>query len=476
MKKIVIIGGGISGLTTVYYLKKYAEEKNLPAEIQLIEKTNRFGGQIKTEYHGDFIFEGGTDCFIREKPWALRLCKELGIEESLVNTKDENSGTFIFHKGKLHRLPEGLMLLVPAKFLPFVTSGLFTLCGKLRMALEVFIPRKKNDSDETLEGFVTRRFGRELLDMIAEPLIAGIHSADPEKMSIQSSFPRFHQMEKEHGSLTRATLAARKKMNAMMKRRDPGLPQRSFFISFRNGMYEFIEKIMERIKGIRIDTGCEVTSITKNDYGRFTVHLADGNGITADSVVVTTPAYVSSKLLKGLNSVMSASMEKIPYIKTGIVTIVYKKTDIENVLPRAFGFLVPGVEKRKIMAATFTSLKWPNRCPDDHIMIRCFVGGKENQRLVEQSDETLLNIVRNELKSIIGLDATPETYRIFRWIDNMPQYNIGHSNLIETINRGMKENKGLYVTGSAYNGIGIPDCINNAEITAKKIVDEILTS
>ncbi len=475
MKKIVIIGGGISGLTTIYYLRKYLKEKNLSAEIQLIEKSDRFGGQIKTEHDGEFIFEGGTDCFIREKPWALQLCKELGIEENLVNTKDENSGTFIYRKGKLHKLPEGLMLLVPTKFLPFATTGLFSLCGKLRMALEVFIPKKKNDSDETLERFVIRRFGRELLEMIAEPLIAGIHSGDPEKMSIQSSFPRFHQMEKDYGSLTRATLAARKKMNEMLKKRDPGAPQRSFFISFKNGMSEFVEKILERIKEIRIDTGCEVSSVTKNDYGRFTIHLADGNSVTADSVVVTTPAYVSSKLLEGINGPMSESMNNIPYIKTGIISMVYKKSDIEKVLPRAFGFLVPRVEKRKIMAATFTSLKWPNRCPDDYIMLRCFVGGKENQHLIEQDDETLLNTARNELKSIIGIDAEPVTCRIFRWIDNMPQYNIGHRELIETIDRGIMENRGLYVTGSAYKGIGIPDCINNAEITARRIVDEILS-
>jgi oxygen-dependent protoporphyrinogen oxidase len=264
-------------------------------------------------------------------------------------------------------------------------------------------------------------------------------------------------------------------MNEMMKMRNPGVPQMSFFISFRNGMYQFVEKLLERIKDIRIDTGTEVTSVTKNDYGRYTIHLAGGNSITADSVVVTTPAYVSSKLLAGINGNMSASMDKIPYIKSGTISLVYKKADIEKVLPRAFGFLVPGVEERQIMAATFTSLKWPHRCPDNYIMLRCFAGGKKNQHLIQQDDETLLKIARDELKSIIGIEAEPVTYRIFRWIDNMPQYNIGHQELIETIDRGMQENRGLYVTGSAYRGIGIPDCINNAEITARKIAEEILT-
>ncbi len=475
MKKIVIIGGGISGLSTFYYLKKYINEKNLHAEIQLIEKSGRFGGQIKTEYDGEFIFEGGSDCFIREKPWALELCRELGIEEKLVNTREENSGTFIYHSGKLHPLPEGLMLLVPTKFLPFATTGLFSIPGKLRMAIEAFVPKKKNNSDETLEGFVTRRFGRELLEMIAEPLIAGIHSGDPEKMSVQSTFPRFHQMEKDHGSLTRATLAARKKMREMMKKRNPGVPERSFFISFKNGMYELVEKMLDKLKGENLSTGKEVTSISKDSSGRFMINIRGTESIIADSVVITTPAYVSSTLLKGLNGKMSNSMELIPYIKSCTISIVYKKSDIQDRLPRAFGFLVPSVEKRNIMAATFTSLKWPNRCPDEYIMLRCFVGGKHRQEFVEKDDETLIKIARDELQSIIGIEAEPVKYRIFRWINNMPQYNMGHQELVETIDKGMRDNRGLYVTGSAYKGIGIPDCINNAEITAKSIVHEILS-
>ncbi len=475
MKKIVIIGGGISGLSTFYYLRKLINEKKIDAEIQLVEKSGRFGGQIKTEYDGEFIFEGGSDCFIREKPWALKLCNELEIEEKLVNTREENSGTFIYHSGKLHPLPEGLMLLVPTRFLPFATTGLFSIPGKLRMAIEAFVPKKKNDSDETLEGFVTRRFGRELLEMIAEPLIAGIHSGDPEKMSVQSTFPRFHQMEKDYGSLTRATLAARKKMREMMKKKNPGVPERSFFISFKNGMYELVEKMLEKLKGENISTGKEVTSITKDGSGRFMIKINGSESIIADSVIVTTPAYVSSTLLKDLNGKMSNSMELIPYIKSCTISIVYKKSDIENRLPRAFGFLVPSVERRNIMAATFTSLKWPNRCPDEYIMLRCFVGGKHRQEYVEKDDKTLIKIVRDELKSIIGIEAEPVKYRIFRWINNMPQYNMGHRELIDIIDKGMSENRGLYVTGSAYKGIGIPDCINNAEITAKRIVEEILS-
>jgi len=474
MKKIVIIGGGISGLAALYYLSKKLKEKKIKADLHLLEKSERFGGQIKTEYVKGFVIDGGSDCFIREKPWALGLCRELGIEGKLVNTRDENNGTFIYRKGKLHPLPEGLMALVPVRFLPFITTGLFSLTGKIRMAVEVFIPRKKDDREETLAEFVTRRSGRELLDMIAEPLIAGIHAGDPDRMSVKSTFPRFLQMEKDHGSLTMATLAARKKMKEMMKKqKNSGAPQMSFFISFKNGMYEFIETLLKKLKDQKLKTGMDVTGIKKEKSGNYIIGIKGGKEIKADVVVITTPAYVSAQLLRNISRDMSVSMKKIPYVKTGTITIAYKKKDVEKVLPRAFGFLVPGVEKRNLMAATFTSLKWPGRCPDDFVLIRCFIGGKHNQDLIDKDDETIITIAREELKAILGIDAEPHLTRVFRWIDNMPQYNLGHLELMETIDRETGKNKGLHVTGSAYRGIGIPDCIHNAEITAGKIIEEI---
>ncbi len=476
MKKIVIIGGGVSGLTTLYYLKKMLGEKGISAGILLLEKSERLGGQIRTEYVDGYIIDGGSDCFIRDKPWALELCRELGIEDRLVNTRDENGGTFIYRKGKLHVLPEGLMTLVPAKFMSFVTTGLFTLIGKLRIGIEILIPRKKGNDDETLAGFVTRRCGRELLDMIAEPLIAGIHAGDPEKMSVKSTFPRFLQMEQDYGSLTMATLAARKKMKEMAKR--PGYssqPQRSFFISFKNGMYEFIERLVNSVQGEKIETGIEVFEISRRQGGGYRLLVNGGKEIEADAVVVTTPAYVSAVLLKNISPEMSESMKKIPYIKTGTISLAYKKQDIEKALPKAFGFLIPGVEKRSMMAATFTSMKWPGRCPEGTSLIRCFIGGKHNQELIGKSDAEIIQTVRDELKIILSIDAEPVLTRVFRWIDNMPQYNIGHTDLIKTIDREMDNNNRLYVTGSAYRGIGIPDCIHNAEITARKIVDGMST-
>lgn len=471
MKKIVIIGGGISGLSTLYYLKEKLGEKKIRADIRLLEKSRRFGGQIRTEYIDGFIIDGGSDCFIREKPWALSLCRELGIDDRLVNTMDENNGTFIFRKGKLHPLPEGLMALAPARFLPFVTSGLFTLAGKVRMGLEMFVPRKKDDSDETLSGFVTRRSGRELLEMIGEPLIAGIHAGDPDRMSVKSTFPRFIEMEKVHGSLTMAALASRKKMKEMMKKQaGSGAPQRSFFISFRKGMYQFIETLLERLKDQKLVTGIEVTDIKKDKNGKYIVSLSKGNDIIADMVVVTTPAYVSADLLSKVSRDMTDSLKKIPYIKTGTISIAYRKDDVEQLIPRAFGFLVPGIEKRSLMAATFTSRKWPGRCPDEYVLIRCFIGGKHNQELIGKDDDTIIATAREELRSILGIEAKPHLYRIYRWIDNMPQYNIGHTEIMETIEREMEKHRGLFLTGSAYRGIGIPDCIHNAEITADKIV------
>jgi oxygen-dependent protoporphyrinogen oxidase len=476
MKKIVVIGGGISGLSTMYYLKKKLNESNKEAELILLEKSDRLGGQIKTEYPEEFVIDGGSDCFIREKPWALKLCKELGIEDNLINTQDENGGTFIYRKKKLHKLPEGLMALVPSKFLEFATTGLFSIFGKLRMSREIFVPMKKNHSDETLSSFIKRRFGRELLDMIAEPLIAGIHAGDPERMSLKSTFPRFLEMEQDFGSLTRATLASRKKMKEMKKisKGTPSSdPQYSFFISFKRGMYQFVESLVDRIRDLNLETGKNVKSIEKSDNGKYEVVLDNNEIIKAESVIITTPAYVTSELLKNFNEKISNELAKIPYVKTGTISIAYKKEDIKN-MKKAFGFLVPGVEKRKIMAATFTSMKWPNRCPDEFYLIRCFIGGKYNQQMIELDDDTIISTVKNELKSILGIDAEPYLYRIFRWVDNMPQYNIGHLDLLENIDNEILQYKGFQITGSAYRGIGIPDCINNAEIVAGKVIEETL--
>ncbi len=471
-KKIVVVGGGISGLSAVYYLRKKIEEKGYDADILLLEKSDRFGGQIKTEYIEDFVIEGGPDCMIRDKPWALQLCRELDIEDRLINTNDENKETYIFSKGKLHPLPDGLLLLVPSKFLPFATTGLFTLKGKLRMAMEFLIPPRRDDSDETLAGFVKRRFGRELLDKIAEPLIAGIHAGDPEKMSLQSTFPRFLQQEKDYGSLTKSTLVLRKKMNDMMKKKNGISPERTFFVSFKKGMNELVDNLVKNLDGVDLEKGKGVSDIEIRNDGKYDIRLENGEIIDAHVLVLTTASYITSGLLKNINTTIAESLKDIPYIKTGTVTIAYRKEDLKD-LPKAFGFLIPGIEKRKIMAATFTSLKWPFRCPDDYFLIRCFIGGKNNQDMIEKDDETIIHIVREELKHIIRLDAEPHFYRIFRWIDNMPQYNIGHPDILNIIDKETSKQRGLYLTGSAYRGIGIPDCIHNARLTADKIVENI---
>jgi oxygen-dependent protoporphyrinogen oxidase len=493
MKRIVIIGGGIGGLATAYSLKELAgpgrarPEGLKGLELVLVEKSGVLGGNIQTEKTEGFLIEGGPDCFLSEKPWAMALCKRLGLEESLLPT-NEGQKTFVLSKGRLHELPEGVILMVPTKILPLVTSSLITLRGKLRMALEFFIPKRKEKGDESLASFVRRRLGTEALEKIAEPLVAGVHAGDPETMSVRSSFPRFVQLEEDYGSLIRGMLARmaqmrreRKKRESIkaprggrMKEKGPGpgsSPRVTMFMSLKGGLTEMIDALTSRIKegeGAAILTGRNVTGVVGKDGG-YEVLIEGEPSVNADCVVVATPSYAASELLKGLDKELSEKLLSIPYVSTATVSIAYRKADIRHPLD-GFGFVVPKTENRRIMAATWTSVKWSYRAPEDMVLIRCFVGGAKQAGLVFLSDEEMARMVREELKEIMGIDAEPVLTRIYRWKDAMPQYTIGHEGRIADIEEITSRHPGLYLTGSAYHGIGISDTVREAEETAKKVI------
>lgn len=458
MKKIVIIGGGITGLSAAYAVHQ-AGQSGQQVDYLLVEKDNRLGGKILTEKIDGYVVEAGPDCFLSEKPWAAQMAEKVGVSDQIIGSNEASKRTFVFADGRLNKLPDGLMGLVPTKIVPFALSPLISWPGKIRMAMDLFIPQKKTNEEETLGSFVKRRLGQEALDKIAEPLIGGIHAGDPDQMSLIATFPRFIQMEQKYGSLLKAMLAARK-MAPKPKPPEPGKVQKTFFMTFKGGMSELTNAIASSLDQSKILKGATVTSVKKQADGKFLLNVKDMETIEADAVIITAPSHEATELVKDLDQVMAENLAGIPQATSATVNLAFKSSDIHKSL-EAFGFIVPVSEKRKIKAGTYSSTKWNFRTPDDqHVLIRAFVGGAMNQELVFQDDDSMLKMVLSELRDIIGLTAEPVMHKIYRWVKGMPQYTIGHLERVKNIEDRAAANPGIFVVGGSYKGVGVPDCIN----------------
>jgi len=458
-KKVAIVGGGISSLACAVMLK----EAGIPFVI--FEKEKELGGKIKTEYTNDFIIEAGPDSYLPEKFWSVQLIKKVGLEDEMLCSNDEHKGTFIYSKGKLHPLPEGVMLMVPTMIMPLLKSSLISWAGKIRMGLELFIPPKKDDSDESLAQFVTRRLGRECLEKIAEPLVAGIHTSNPDNMSVKATFPRFIEMEKKYGSLIKGMVTAMKNKPSSQ----PNTKKMTYFMSLKKGMAELVEGCKKFIGEEKILTNKQVSQIVK-DNDKYTIITNDGIQDAYDYVIMGTPSYITSELIKDLDGSLASLLKKIEWSSSATISLAYKKSDIDIDL-KGFGFIVPRVENRRINACTWSSIKWSFRSPDDYILIRSFVGGGHHEELVDESDEKLINIVREELKDIAQIDAKPIFEKVYRWYKGMPKYTVGHLERIAEIDNYVKTHKGLYLIGCSYKGIGIGDCVKSGFDAAKAVIE-----
>ena len=467
-KKIAIIGGGITGLAAAYELTQQARQTNTPIEIELFEQAPELGGKIITKKDDPFLVEGGPDCFIVEKPWALQLIKELGMENELLNTSSGASGTFVFDNNALHRLPDGVMMMVPTKMLPFIKSKLISWPGKIRMGCDIFIPRRKETGDETLASFVRRRLGQEALDKMAEPLIGGIHAGNPENMSLLSTFPRFLEMEQDGGSLIVGMLKRQKKMADMMKKRPPAPgPKKTFFISLNEGLGRLVDELRTVIGSEKIHCGRKISQLKQTSDGRWLIEEENHDPITADAVIVTTEAYAAAGLVKNELPRLADLLNEIPYVSSATVSMAFPRQAIPHLLD-AYGFIVPKIANRRIMAVTWSSIKWAHRAPQGTVLLRAFVGGAQRQELAACGDQEMLSLVKEELSSIMGINTPPEKSWIFRWPQGMPQYVMGHLDRLEAIDSIANEQKGLYLAGAGYRGIGIPDCINQGRQAAVK--------
>ena len=459
MKRVVIIGGGISGLAAAYRLKQTASD----VSITLLESDNRLGGKIVTDRVDGFVIEGGPDTFLSYKPRGLGLCRELGLEDRLHGTHEKIRRTFVMRHGKLYDLPEGLTGLIPSRFGPMIKTNLISPLGKLRMGLDFFIPAKSLNGDESLAQFVTRRLGRELYDRMIEPLMRGIYAGDGAQLSLAATFPQLRQTEIDHGSLVKGMLAAKKNTVASNSSK-PGAKKWAAFLTPTTGLAEIVEALQARLTDIDLRLSTRVKRVRKNS-ATYTIDLDSGETLSADAVIIATPSYVTADLIADLDSEMATALRGIPYASTITVSVAYPLRDIPHSL-NGYGYIIPSAEGRSILACTWTSTKFPHRAPEGYGLIRAFIGRAGDDESINLSDEKLLQMVRDELQQVLGITAAPKLYRIFRWPQAMPQYTLGHLDRLAVIDRQLIDHTGLFVAGNAYRGIGIPDCIASGETAA----------
>lgn len=461
MKTVAIIGGGITGLSVAYHLEEQAKAGGLPLACRLIERQSQYGGKIITERINGFIIEGGPDSFISMKPWGIELCQRLGLADHLTGTNPDQKQIYLLRKDRLMELPEGVMALVPTRLWPFVKSPLISPLGKLRMGLDLFIPAKKDQQDESLASFVQRRLGREALEHIAEPLLAGIYAGDARQMSLLGTFPQFREIEQNYGSLTRGMLARRRTMPTTTSRY-------TMFMTLKEGMGELVETLTNRLDRSTLVAGSGVTRLQPRPTS-YEIFLANGQRLEADVVILATPAFVASDLLKQLDPRLSDQLIKIPYVSTATVSLAYKRSGFSHPL-NGFGFVVPRSERRSILACTWTSTKFPHRTSADHVLIRCFVGGAGREEAALQEETALVKMVCEDLKAIMGISAEPVLTKVYRWEKANPQYNVSHLEQVSEIEKMTAQHPGLFVSGAAYRGVGVADCIHQGIQTAEKVL------
>lgn len=484
MKRIIIIGGGVAGLGAAYKARRAATEGH-DVEFVLLEKDPRLGGKILTEIvpdpagRGSFIVDGGPDCFLTEKPACHRIAKLMGIFDEELPTDDSRRKTWILSRGKLHQMPDGVMMFAPTKFVPFATTGLFSWPGKIRMAMDLLIPRKKirpgEFNDETLESFVVRRMGRECLDRLAEPLVGGVHASDPATMSLAATFPRLLDMEQTYGSLMKAFIAIRRKVEEMRRKypTKPGEKPRTFFTSFSKGMQQLTDRMAEAAGQGSMRKGLAVTSLQRTGSNGWEARLSDHSTVPGDALIIATESWAAEPLIRPHDKAIADALAGIQASSSATISFAFNEAEVGFDL-NAFGVLCPLVEGRPLMAATYSSTKWPGRAPAGKVLLRGFVGGPHNQEVMKRTDEEIVQMVLAEFREILGLNpkAKPLFSRIFRWHLGMPQYTLGHLNRIELIEDRCAKTPGLAFAGGSYRGVGLPNCIESGERAVSKILGE----
>jgi len=469
--RVAVIGGGLTGLSAAHRLVEIRAESHAPLEITLFEASDRLSGVMGTEEIDGYRVETGADSFITNKPWAVDLAKRLGIEERLIATDARYRRSLVLYKGRPEPVPEGFMLLAPAKIGPVLRSPLLSPWGKLRLGLEYFVPKRHGAGDESLAAFVRRRLGGEVLDRIVQPLVGGIYTSDPEKLSLRATMPRFLDMEANQGSLIRATRS--QAATASAEAGSGSGARYGLFATFQNGVSELLDALIASIQPCEIRLNTPVTRIIPTEENHAALaQLADGSEERFDAVIAALPAYRVGDLIAADQAELASELQQIEYASSAIVVTGHRLEDIANPL-NAFGLVIPAVENRKILAVSFTSRKFPSRAPEGCVQLRTFVGGAMQPELLELDDEQLTALVKRELAEILGVKGDPQFVRIARYNRAMPQYHVGHLDRVAHIEQQVAELPYLEVAGNAYHGVGIPDCIHSGEQAAERLFAQI---
>lgn len=467
-KRVVIVGGGISGLSAAFALLEQAESRDTPLQCTVVEGQDYFGGKIVTNRREGLVTEGGPDSFLTTKPSALALCEKLGLTSQLINTNKEHAQTFTYSKGRLREFPQGLISMVPTRLAPLFHSGVISWAGIVRMGADWVIPvRARAKDEETLAEFFSRRLGSEAFARLIEPLVSGIYAGDANELSVDATFPHLVEMERKHGSLIKGALA----MQRTRPSHKPEATARTLFTTLEGGLGDLIASLTGRLSaaGVSLRQGVNVRALQALDsHAAYRVELAGGERLEAEAVILATPAYVSAELIRSCDHEAATLLEQIPYASTMTISMVFSEPDVGPQL-RGYGFVVPRVENRSLIAATWSSMKWTGRAPSGQCLIRCYLGGRRREHLLELDDAEVTERACRELESMAGIQSPPLHVEVYRWPRAMPQYTRGHRERVQRIRRHIARHPGLYVTGAAYDGIGIPDCIRDAENTSVKL-------
>jgi oxygen-dependent protoporphyrinogen oxidase len=462
-QKIIIIGGGIAGLTSAFYLQKAIQEDNLPIEIKLIEASHRLGGKMQTVIRDGFTIERGPDSFLARKLSISRLAKEVGMDDQLVHNSTGKS--FVLVNEKLHSMPGGSIMGIPTEIGPFITTGLFSIPGKLRAAADFILPRSESGKDQSLGEFFRRRLGNEVVDNLIEPLLSGIYAGDIDHLSLMSTFPQFYEVEQKYRSLI---IGMKKTTPSQPKTPDRKEKAKGGFLTFKTGLQSFAEAIEAKIDPKSILKGHRVDKIIKNGH-KYDVYLNNGETLVADSIIAATPHKITQSMFADYR--FFDPFKSVPSTSVATVALAFPEEAVKNDIDGT-GFVVSRNSDYSITACTWTHKKWAHSTPKGKLLLRCYVGRSGDETIVDLSDDRIIKIVLDDLKKTMDITMNPDFAIISRWKNSMPQYTVGHKQRVANILEHMKaELPGVFLAGSSYGGVGLPDCIDQGEAAVQNVLN-----
>ncbi len=467
--RIIVVGGGITGLSAAHRLIELSEEHSIPLELVLLEADSRVGGVIRTIQHKDFLIEAGPDSFLTEKPWAISLCKRLDLLEEIQKTNPTNRRVLVARGRRLIPAPAGFQMLAPTKLPTLLSSPLFSWRGKLRIAMEPYIAQRKGGGDESLASFVTRRFGHEMLDRLVQPLVGEVYSADPEVLSMPAALSRFVDMESKHGSLIKALRRETKKSS-----NDDSGARYSLFSTFKDGMQTLVNALEAKIGPQRIQLGAPVSRVARaksggKNNGDWDVELKNGKTTHGDGVLIACPTYRAADMLKRSDYELGELLQAVPHASVAIVHFAFHREQVQHPLD-AFGFVVPHSERRSVFACTFSNVKYTGRAPQDFVLLRAFLGGALDEDIIKRNDDALRAKARWDLETMLGIYGKPRFETINRYPRAMAQYVVGHLRRTSSIRQSLARKTGLEVAGCGFEGVGIPECVRDGERAAERLL------